>query len=835
MVRFSKPIAYQLNEDGTKKEIMVSYKIVEGGYSFKVGNYDKSKTLYIDPFIYSTYFSSNDADRVMGIIHYQGNEIIVTGQTKGAPILNTSATLNGYDAYIAKVDIGTGTITQIAYFGGTGDEKPVNPVLYTDNSVNPAVTYLYTAVGTPNANTSSYSCTNSKFNNNGGSGDIILLRFNPSDLSQAPVTYCLGDNGGETPWRITVDTSDGDVFLLATCYSFSGSGQECSISVDPDPSDNNIEPFMPNGTSNSSAQIYVAKFDKTLQNFLAATYYGDAQPTIGPGCTEIPGDIMIHPSNGNVYIITNKQACSYPSTVTSSSSVLRQCDNSGSHPILLVLNNNLSNQGGDPTYPGLQAAGCLSYSHKYSRLGFSFYPYQSNNPTDVIVGLITPSLGNTWMVSLLAIDVQVTTVRATYDIFTNEYSATSRYQDISLYGKDHYGAFRIRVDSSDKIWFVWYDLLDPTPAPSDHAFGSPGTNNVIIQRFSYTPPSGSNQGNFSPERTAVIGGTNAIQNAPSDATVVEDLYLLPSANAPIVAVVGYTYVSDLPVSQGSNQSTDCTKPINTFYPCEGFVAIFDYELIDNSSSPLINSLSVNPTFGQSGTTVTLSWDITHTDNDTITCEIYWEGTSSQPQTVNPCSNTGSLDHTYNTGGTKNILFKVIDSYFPSANIQSTAQVIINSTPTVGNFSVNPSLGDAPLTVTFSWQINDPDGDTLTCKIDIDNDGKFDYTITACTNSKTQKHTYDKPNTYTVKLRIDDGKGGSAEQILIVTVKAVKDGGGGNDNSGNGSGGNNNSGNGSGGNAQSGGKKGCSGTPVSANILFLITLTTILLRKLFKKE
>jgi len=38
------------------------------------------------------------------------------------------------------------------------------------------------------------------------------------------------------------------------------------------------------------------------------------------------------------------------------------------------------------------------------------------------------------------------------------------------------------------------------------------------------------------------------------------------------------------------------------------------------------------------------------------------------------------------------------------------------------FVANPDVGDAPLNVSFNWNTSDPDGDTLTCYLDVNNDG-----------------------------------------------------------------------------------------------------------------
>ena len=47
-MNFTKPFAYQ-TINGKRKTIDVAYELIENGYGFKVGAYDKKRTLVIDP------------------------------------------------------------------------------------------------------------------------------------------------------------------------------------------------------------------------------------------------------------------------------------------------------------------------------------------------------------------------------------------------------------------------------------------------------------------------------------------------------------------------------------------------------------------------------------------------------------------------------------------------------------------------------------------------------------------------------------------------------------------------------------------------------------------
>ena len=95
----------------------------------------------------------------------------------------------------------------------------------------------------------------------------------------------------------------------------------------------------------------------------------------------------------------------------------------------------------------------------------------------------------------------------------------------------------------------------------------------------------------------------------------------------------------------------------------------------------------------------------------------------------------------------------------------------NNLPDIDSFTANPTTGTAPLDVTFSWNVSDPDGDSLTCYLDVDNDGTDDYIVNDCASNTSQNHTYNNPGNYTAKLTVDDGKGGTDTATVQVRVTA----------------------------------------------------------------
>jgi hypothetical protein len=95
----------------------------------------------------------------------------------------------------------------------------------------------------------------------------------------------------------------------------------------------------------------------------------------------------------------------------------------------------------------------------------------------------------------------------------------------------------------------------------------------------------------------------------------------------------------------------------------------------------------------------------------------------------------------------------------------------NSAPAVNGLSAAPNPVIAGAQLLFSWTASDGDGDTLSCSLDVDNDGIAEYTIGDCANNTSQAHIYSSAGTFTARLTVSDGNGGSDQSAASVTVDA----------------------------------------------------------------
>jgi len=212
------------------------------------------------------------------------------------------------------------------------------------------------------------------------------------------------------------------------------------------------------------------------------------------------------------------------------------------------------------------------------------------------------------------------------------------------------------------------------------------------------------------------------------------------------------------VNNGSTQRT-----------CSISVAGKSFTITQNSNQAPSTPTITGPASGQIGQNLSFSASSSDPEGDTIQYRFDWgDGNIS-------AWGSSSQSHSWSSPGSYCVKAQAKDSNGATSGWSSCHTVSIsspapsNNPPVINSFMADPDNGTAPLTVTFNWDISDPDGDTLTCYLDVDNDGTNDYTINNCPSSSTQNHTYNQAGTYTAKLTVSDGKGGSNTKVVTVNV------------------------------------------------------------------
>jgi len=105
---------------------------------------------------------------------------------------------------------------------------------------------------------------------------------------------------------------------------------------------------------------------------------------------------------------------------------------------------------------------------------------------------------------------------------------------------------------------------------------------------------------------------------------------------------------------------------------------------------------------------------------------------------------------------------------PATQLMRTVNVT-NTLPVISSFTVNPDPAFTDSVATFSWTVNDANGDILTCLLDVDDNGVTDFTINDCANSTSQSHTFAVAGDFTARLTVSDGIAIPVENTLNLTV------------------------------------------------------------------
>jgi len=118
-IKMQELLAYQNNN-----RININFIQQDGMWSFNIGKYDKSKTLIIDPVIYSTFLGGSYMEMSMGIKTDLSGNCIVTGITKSTDYDTIPGVFQSYlagkeDVFVTKINSnGTGLIYS-TYIGGS--------------------------------------------------------------------------------------------------------------------------------------------------------------------------------------------------------------------------------------------------------------------------------------------------------------------------------------------------------------------------------------------------------------------------------------------------------------------------------------------------------------------------------------------------------------------------------------------------------------------------------------------------------------------------------------------------------------------------------------------
>ncbi len=720
-VRFTKPVAYQ-EVDGKRVEISVRYKLVsKDAYGFELGKYDRSRPLVIDPLLASTFLGGQASEVIWpggAMAIDQSGNIYITGRTYSIDFPVTPGAFkdtlpeNGNaDAFVAKISGDLTTLLSATFLGGSGHDEGFSVALDQNGNV------FVAGVTGSNDFPVTQDAYQGVYRGGGTFGEAFIAKFS-NDLTTLLASTYLGGTDDETATSIVVD-QNGNVYVTGNTIS-----QDFPTTTGAYDTDG--------GRFISGWDVFVSMLSNDLQNLLASTYLG--------GTSRERAYSMALDQNGNVFIVGGTYSDDFPITPDAYQNTFTYVSADYPEAFIAKLSGDLkkllaSTYLGGTT--GLDVARTIAIDQSGNvyvagETGSSDFPttqgaYQSN--TNGGVEAFISKLDNN-LTNLLA---------STYLGGGCDFTFCSDK------------AISIAIDQSGDVFVAGLTNTSSFPT-TEGAFQSHLHNSVdaFVSRLS---------GDLTTLiASTYLGGSGGFGDNDSAYAIALD----QSGN---VYVAGITDSSDFPTTPGVFQPA---------YNGGGDIYISKLTPDLSNAIPSIDSFTVNPTNGSAPLTVTFDWSVSDQDGDNLVCFLDIDNDGNDDYVITDCANNTSHQHTYTTPGNYIVKLTVKDSWGPfhfrgGETIQTVSVDVINDPPTIDSFTVNPSSGNAPLTVTFSWGVSDPNGDTLICYLDVNNDGNVEYTINDCANYTSKNHTYYTAGNYTAKLTVDDGNGGTVFRTVDISV------------------------------------------------------------------
>jgi parallel beta-helix repeat protein len=297
VVKFTKPVAYQ--EDGGKREyVEVAYNVEGDEYGFKVGDYDRTKELVIDPLLASTFLggSYHHGESASSIAIDESGNIYVAGSTYSADFPTTTGaydtSMNGIntDVFVSKFDSNLENLLASTFLGGSigvgGVSWELAHAMVLDRSGN-----IYVAGYTQS---SDFPTTTGAYDYSYNGGDAFISKLDGNLENLIASTFLGSWSGTDSVYAMSIDSS-GNVYVAGNTNSPSFPTTPCAYDT----------------TWHGYYDAFVSKFDSNLENLLASTFLGGG--TIGGPEYDCANSMYID-NTGAVYVAGDTHSPDFPIT-----------------------------------------------------------------------------------------------------------------------------------------------------------------------------------------------------------------------------------------------------------------------------------------------------------------------------------------------------------------------------------------------------------------------------------------------------------------------------------------------------------------------------------------
>jgi hypothetical protein len=346
---FKKPVLYQL--DGNKKtSVEGSFAVTGNQVRFRLGSYDHSRALIIDPVLsYASYLGGSSTDHIgwtlgpgisavgtsQGLALDSTGSAYVAGDTysidfptknpyKSAPPAKVTGVSPGQwpSAFVTKFSPDGSSLVYSTYLGGNGYDyiyaiavdSSGNAYVtgQTDSPDFPATAGAYQTVCSPSPNNTGAPVQNSS-NCGGADTSAFVTKLNPTGTGLVYSTF-LGGNGSyayataiavDSAGRAYIAGNEAENCYLGQPFTFQSCFPTTSGAV-----------IGGNQTVGGDPQFaFVAAFDPTGAHLLYSTIFGDLNFKCTDGCGGTYGTGVAVDANGYFYLVGQTQSGKLPTTV----------------------------------------------------------------------------------------------------------------------------------------------------------------------------------------------------------------------------------------------------------------------------------------------------------------------------------------------------------------------------------------------------------------------------------------------------------------------------------------------------------------------------------------
>jgi hypothetical protein len=300
----NKPVVYQ-EINGERHKVAASFDVHPTPYTlhlsreiaFHLGEYDRSRTLVIDPsLVFSTFLGGRDGEGGLAVASDPQGNVYVTGATVSSDFPVDAGAFDaewnfGNDAFVAKIDPINSRLVYATFLGGGLDSS----VGGDDYGTGIAVDDTGAAYVTGLTNTTDFPKKNAaQATYGGGAGDAFITKLNPAGTDLVYSTY-LGGSG--------LENSNTDTFTVVGKIALDESGNAYVAGLTSSTNFPTADPFQDARRGVSDAFVASLSANGTALRF--STYLGGA----GRECF-FGVDIAVH--DGSAYVTGDTRSTDFP-------------------------------------------------------------------------------------------------------------------------------------------------------------------------------------------------------------------------------------------------------------------------------------------------------------------------------------------------------------------------------------------------------------------------------------------------------------------------------------------------------------------------------------------